>query len=441
MDLRRYKNVARKMGRSLADNTAKFTEKAFGGAEKAVTQIRRWKRRVSTRSSYVSNAAKSDVNNGGKAGAVHAFLTKPRNRRLLIADCVLVLILVVSLMPHGSTEAAAADLSAQRETAKAVQEEKTAPEDTFELTAATNDFGAVELSWEEVPSAPGYIVYRYNDDDQKYEPITAITDKSVTTYTDTEAPEGSAASYQVTPLLAFNQPANSNVVDVDVTTAKPEISLEVDGTDVSLSWTAVDGADQYTLLRAIEEDGEYAEVAYVYDPEFLDENMTSGRTYYYKVFAEKDGKVTETSDVVSSGEIPEAGPETYDGGGLLWPVPSGGYISSGFGSRYSPTWGASSDHQGIDISCGYGCDIVAAAGGVVTEVSYSGARGNYVVVSHGDTVSTLYQHLSATNCSVGQNVSAGDTIGYAGSTGISTGTHLHFEVHVYGTPVDPMGNL
>jgi len=344
-------------------------------------------------------------------------------------------------MPHGSTEAAATDLSTQRQMAKAAQEEKTAPEDTFELTAASNDFGAVELSWEEVPSAPGYMVYRYNEDDQKYEPIAAITDESVTTYTDTEAQEGDAASYQVTPILAFNQPANSNVVDVDVTAAKPEISLEVDGTDVSLSWTAVDGADQYTLLRAIEEDGEYAEVAYVYDPEFLDEDMTSGRTYYYKVFAEKDGMVTETSDVVSSGEIPEAGPETYEGGGLLWPVPSGGHISSGFGGRYSPTWGASSNHQGIDISCGYGCDIVAAAGGVVTEVSYSGARGNYVVVSHGDAVSTLYQHLSATNCSVGQNVSAGDTIGYAGSTGISTGTHLHFEVHLYGTPVDPMGYL
>ncbi|MBQ2063651.1 MAG: M23 family metallopeptidase, partial [Firmicutes bacterium] len=66
---------------------------------------------------------------------------------------------------------------------------------------------------------------------------------------------------------------------------------------------------------------------------------------------------------------------------------------------------------------------------------------NYIVVSHGDTLSTLYQHLSGTACYVGQSVSAGDTIGYAGSTGISTGTHLHFEVHVYGTPVDPMGYL
>jgi murein DD-endopeptidase MepM/ murein hydrolase activator NlpD len=389
----------------------------------------------------ISSWPSSEAHAGGKAAAVHAFLSNPKHRRLLIAGGVLAIVLVISFMPHGASQAAtasAASLVPQDNSATAPK----APvvSDTFELSAASDDFGAVELNWEAQEDAPGYIVYRYNAMKQDYDPIATITDSTETSYVDTDVVSGQTTSYQVTPLFSFDEQTSSNVVDVEVEAGEPELSLEADGQDVQLSWTAVDGADQYTVLRSLEEDGEYAEVAYVNDPEFLDEELTPGRTYYYKVFAEKGDLVTETSNIENTGEIEESA-GTYNGGGLQWPVPSGGHISSGFGGRYSPTWGASSNHQGIDISCDYGCDITAAAGGVVTEVSYSGARGNYVVVQHNDELSTLYQHLSATNASVGQAVSAGDTIGYAGSTGISTGTHLHFEVHVYGTPVDPMGYL
>ena len=441
MDLRRYKNVARKMGQSLADNTAKYTKKASEYTKKATGQINQWKSRVSSRSQYVSKYASSEAHAGGKAAAVHAFLSNPKHRRLLIAGGVLAIVLVISFMPHGASQAAtasAASLVPQDNSATAPK----APvvSDTFELSAASDDFGAVELNWEAQEDAPGYIVYRYNAMKQDYDPIATITDSTETSYVDTDVVSGQTTSYQVTPLFSFDEQTSSNVVDVEVEAGEPELSLEADGQDVQLSWTAVDGADQYTVLRSLEEDGEYAEVAYVNDPEFLDEELTPGRTYYYKVFAEKGDLVTETSNIENTGEIEESA-GTYNGGGLQWPVPSGGHISSGFGGRYAPAWGASSNHQGIDISCDYGCDITAAAGGVVTEVSYSGARGNYVVVQHNDELSTLYQHLSATNASVGQAVSAGDTIGYAGSTGISTGTHLHFEVHVYGTPVDPMGYL
>ena len=108
MDLRRYKNVARKMGESLAENAAKVTKKAaaYTGkaadyAEKAAGQFRQWKTRVNTRSKYVSTYANSDATKGGAAGAVHAFLTKPKNRRLLIVDGVLAIILVASLIYVG----------------------------------------------------------------------------------------------------------------------------------------------------------------------------------------------------------------------------------------------------------------------------------------------------------------------------------------------------
>lgn len=407
-----------------------------------VEKIAGWKERVSARSRYIKDYETAQKESGGRAAFLHEILTRPNTKRAIVGVSAVALVIAMSFMPSGTTKAAAADLSMHRQADETVLEDGFIM-DTFELKAKTDAFGEVELTWEEVADAPGYVVYRYDEKEQTYMPIATIEDAATTTYVDKDVKAGETYNYQVTPQFALEEKMNSNIAEVKASTARPELKLDVDGQDVELSWSKVKGADQYTVLRAVKKDGEYAEVAYVNDPEFLDEDLTPGRTYYYKVFAEKGDQVSQTSKVKSTGEIEESESSggTYDGGGLMWPVPSGGYVSSGFGGRYSPTWGASSNHQGIDIACGYGCDVVAAAGGTVVEVSYSGARGNYVVVSHGDTLSTLYQHLSATNCSVGQSVSAGQTIGYAGSTGISTGTHLHFEVHVYGTPVDPMGYL
>lgn len=123
-------------------------------------------------------------------------------------------------------------------------------------------------------------------------------------------------------------------------------------------------------------------------------------------------------------------------GSFIWPC-AGGYISSHFGGRTAPTAGASTNHKGVDIAASSGTDIYAADGGTVVTVSYSTARGNYIVISHGNGMSTLYQHCSAIYASVGQQVSQGDVIAAVGSTGYSTGAHLHFEVWVNGVPVDP----
>ncbi len=119
---------------------------------------------------------------------------------------------------------------------------------------------------------------------------------------------------------------------------------------------------------------------------------------------------------------------------------AGGYISSYYGGRTSPTAGASSNHKGVDIAAGSGTPILASAGGTVVSSSYSGARGYYVVVSHGNGVSSLYQHCSSIAVSVGQYVSQGQVIAYVGSTGISTGPHLHYEVLINGVNVDPYPN-
>ena len=128
-------------------------------------------------------------------------------------------------------------------------------------------------------------------------------------------------------------------------------------------------------------------------------------------------------------------------GTLSWPCPSTKSISSKFGPRNINISGASKNHKGIDIPCPSGSDVIAAAGGKVVVVSSQSARGNYVVIDHGNGLGTLYQHLTRATVSVGQAVQANETIAISGSTGVG-GAHLHFEVHenfsgTKGTPVDP----
>ena len=116
-----------------------------------------------------------------------------------------------------------------------------------------------------------------------------------------------------------------------------------------------------------------------------------------------------------------------------WPLPGYSYISSPYGSR----WGGW--HTGIDISGGgvYGASIVAAESGTVIMAQWYSTYGNCVIVDHGGGYSTLYAHMSNIGCSVGDYVTKGQTVGYVGSTGNSTGPHLHFEVRVNGTAQNP----
>lgn len=122
---------------------------------------------------------------------------------------------------------------------------------------------------------------------------------------------------------------------------------------------------------------------------------------------------------------------------FVWPCPSSGRITSGFGSRTSPTEGASSNHQGIDIGAASGSDIIAAADGTVTISTYSYSAGNYIMLNHGGGVSTVYMHCSKLLVSAGAKVKKGQVIAKVGSTGYSTGPHLHFGVRLNGSYVNP----
>ena len=130
--------------------------------------------------------------------------------------------------------------------------------------------------------------------------------------------------------------------------------------------------------------------------------------------------------------------KVYEGGQFQWPTTST-YITSPFGFRIHPVTGVYTGHTGVDIGVGTGTPVYAAASGTVIVASYGyGGYGVAVVIDHGSGISTLYGHCSSLKVSTGQTVSRGQVIALSGNTGVSTGPHLHFEVRINGTYVDPM---
>jgi murein DD-endopeptidase MepM/ murein hydrolase activator NlpD len=137
---------------------------------------------------------------------------------------------------------------------------------------------------------------------------------------------------------------------------------------------------------------------------------------------------------IAGGIESEGGP-----GSFSWPVT--GTITSPFGWRSNPFGGGPEFHQGLDIAAPTGTTVTAAAGGTVIMAQWYGGYGNYILIDHGGGYSTGYGHLSAIYVSTGQSVQRGQAIGAVGSTGQSTGPHLHFEVRIAGKPVDPAPRL
>lgn len=141
----------------------------------------------------------------------------------------------------------------------------------------------------------------------------------------------------------------------------------------------------------------------------------------------------------AQGNAAQPGADSYTNTGQLrWPLQVTGKISSYFGNRTSPTKGASTYHRGIDIAVPSGTPIVAAADGTVVTATYSASAGNYIMLYHGNSLYTVYMHASSLAVSEQAEVKQGDVIAYVGSSGVSTGAHLHFGVSVNGNYVDPL---
>ena len=132
---------------------------------------------------------------------------------------------------------------------------------------------------------------------------------------------------------------------------------------------------------------------------------------------------------------------SYDGGAFCWPAPSYTRISSPFGYRTHPTLGVQLFHNGVDLASPSGSKILCAYDGIVVAADYTSVMGNYIMVDHGDGLYTVYMHASALYVSKGDVVIKGENIAAVGSTGRSTGPHLHFSVRKNGEYVDPMAYI
>ena len=132
---------------------------------------------------------------------------------------------------------------------------------------------------------------------------------------------------------------------------------------------------------------------------------------------------------------------TYDGGMFKWPAPSYTRVSDDYGTRIHPILGVEQFHNGVDLAAPGGSPILAAYDGEVVAADYNGSMGNYIMINHGDGLYTIYMHASALYVSKGQTVARGDKIAAVGSTGRSTGNHLHFSVRKNGSYVSPWNYL
>ncbi len=147
-----------------------------------------------------------------------------------------------------------------------------------------------------------------------------------------------------------------------------------------------------------------------------------------------------TASVGSSSGGSAGAPVISGNGTFVHPCPAG-YVSSTFGYRTQPIAGASTNHKGIDFAAPTGTPIYAAAAGTVISAGYAGNAGNLLVINHGNGLLTYYMHCSKIYVSAGQTVSRGQNVAAVGTTGNSTGPHLHFQVMLNGTPVNPANYL
>ncbi len=153
--------------------------------------------------------------------------------------------------------------------------------------------------------------------------------------------------------------------------------------------------------------------------------------------AQEESLKASVSAGSSRGTVSSSGRIIYDGGVFCWPAPSYTYISSEFGYRIHPVYGTQKYHSGMDMAAPGGSPILAAANGTVRFAGWNGGYGYCVIIDHGNGIQTLYGHSSKLLVSQGQTVTRGQKIALVGTTGTSTGNHLHFEVLNNGTPTNP----
>lgn len=201
-----------------------------------------------------------------------------------------------------------------------------------------------------------------------------------------------------------------------------------------------DHADAVTLKASMDENKRTLEVQFNErnaQMKKVEEAEAEAKAQYAEIAKEEDKITAAVQKAVR--ELAAQSSSTYVGGSMMWPLPAANnVITCKYGMRTHPITGVYKLHTGIDLRASTGTKIYAANAGTVIKATYSSAYGYYVVVNHGGGTSTLYAHMSKMAVKNGQKVSQGTVLGYVGSTGYSTGPHLHFEVIKNGNYVNPV---
>lgn len=221
--------------------------------------------------------------------------------------------------------------------------------------------------------------------------------------------------------------------DVELLKSIKEQMKKVEEVKLSLENEKLELAD---VIRELNDKKESVEAASKAKDEYVSELEQDIKSLKLLMAAEEAQSIQIERDILTlqgSGE--------FSGGEMIWPLPGYSRISSYFGGRADPITGVWSSHRGIDIPAPYGQPIVASNEGIVIFSGYHYSYGNYIIIDHGGGISTLYAHNSKLLVSKGQTVSKGETIALVGSTGYSTGNHVHFEYRINGAIQDPLKYL
>ncbi|HVM10354.1 MAG TPA: peptidoglycan DD-metalloendopeptidase family protein [Acidimicrobiales bacterium] len=217
-----------------------------------------------------------------------------------------------------------------------------------------------------------------------------------------------------------------------------QIGLTASREQVTASRAEVAGARERLVAARSEQSEIRRQVAAeeAEEKKLLDELRSKVKSFEAQIAALKK----ESDSIAAFLRARQTGKAPAAGSGVLG-RPVAGPVTSGFGPRRHPILGTVRTHTGVDFGSASGTPIKAAAAGVVISVGDRGGYGTTVIIDHGGTLATLYAHQSRAAVKDGQTVARGDTVGYVGSTGFSTGPHLHFEVRINGNPVDPLKYL
>lgn len=388
-------------------------------------------------------------------------MMKKRTTRLIscIIAGILVIALLASMLATGITFAGAAeDADELQDKLSSLEDEKAAVKERIaELTKQASDVEAtraalqseIDLTKEEIATVEAYIERLQDQIDVKTTELAAAE----------EALEQKEEEFALTVRTTYEQGDTSylevllNSTSFADLLSRMEIITAImeDNKKIVAEYTAAK-EDIEQKKQELEEtqaaQKEYQEnLGYKVDELAASEAEQAAlaesiQAYKAESEAEYDRIASEMQDVSNqiaalSAQAAANGSVPMGDGTLIWPTPSCTTNSSAYGWRIHPIYGTRKFHAGEDIPAGYGAEILAAASGTVITAGWVSGYGNYTVIDHGGGMMTAYGHQSSIAVSVGQTVTQGQVIGYVGSTGNSTGPHLHFEVYINGATVDP----